>query len=201
MEDGAGRWEQRGFQGPVEAADTHRNRRKRRSVAGTATLAESAAVTARERPLTAVPLGSVFQWGSSLNLLGANNSDTVLILFEHVMSVHYGQQVAAVQLTPKQLSIAQFSSGAHLALQSDIHVKGVCATKVSVGDVAQISRHAHFSLCSEADDLFKVVVKRERSVFSFPHDPKSLWVIVCFLFFSFLCYGFFITIKKQNKIY
>lgn len=74
----------------------------------------------------------MFQWGSSLNLLGANNSDTVLILLEHVMSAHYGQQVAAVQLTPKQLSITQFSSGAHLALQSDIHVKGVCASKVSV---------------------------------------------------------------------
>ncbi|XP_075890571.1 intraflagellar transport protein 140 homolog [Nelusetta ayraudi] len=72
------------------------------------------------------------QWGSSLNLLGANNSDTVLILSEHVMSAHYGQQVAAVQLTPKQLSVTQFSSGAHLALQSDIHVKGVCATKDSV---------------------------------------------------------------------
>lgn len=74
----------------------------------------------------------MFQWGSSLNLLGANNSDTVLILFEHVMSAHYSQQVAAVQLTPKQLSITQFSSGVHLALQSDIHIKGVCATKVGV---------------------------------------------------------------------
>lgn len=74
----------------------------------------------------------MFQWGSSLNLLGANNSDTVLIMFEHVMSADYSQQVAAVQLTPKQLSITQFSSGVHLALQSDIHIKGVCATKVGV---------------------------------------------------------------------
>lgn len=107
----------------------------------------------QEQPLTAALLGFVFQWGSSLNLLGANNSDTVLILFEHVMSAHYGQQVAAVQLSPKQLSVIQFSSGAQLALQSDIHVKGVCATKVSVRDVALISPPGHFSLCSKADDV------------------------------------------------
>lgn len=141
----------------MEAADTHRNRRKRRSAAGTATLPESAAVSEQEPPLTLEPFGLVFQWGSSLNLLGANNSDTVLILSEHVMSAHYGQQVAAVQLTPKQLSITQFSSGAHLALQSDIHVKGVCATKVGVVDVALISCLGHFSLCSEADESFKIL--------------------------------------------
>lgn len=96
--------------------------------------------------LTAEPLVFAFQWGSSLNLLGVNNSDTVLILFEHIMSAHYGQQVAAVQLTPKQLSVTQFSSGAHLALQSEIHVKGVCATKVSV---APVSHQSHFSVCCE----------------------------------------------------
>ncbi|XP_071318478.1 intraflagellar transport protein 140 homolog [Trachinotus anak] len=72
------------------------------------------------------------QWGSSLNLLAANNSNTVLILCEHVMSAHFSQQVAAVQLTPTQLSITQFSSGVNLALQSDIHIKGVCVTKDSV---------------------------------------------------------------------
>ncbi|XP_047465018.1 intraflagellar transport protein 140 homolog [Mugil cephalus] len=72
------------------------------------------------------------QWGSSLNLLAANNSQTVLILWEHVMSAHFSQQVAAVQLTPTQLSIAQFNSGVHLALQSDMHIKGVCVTKDSV---------------------------------------------------------------------
>ncbi|XP_034716265.1 intraflagellar transport protein 140 homolog isoform X1 [Etheostoma cragini] len=72
------------------------------------------------------------QWGSSLNLLVANNSNTVLILCEHVMSAHFSQQVAAVQLTPTQLSITQFTTGAHLALQSDIHIKGVCVTNDSV---------------------------------------------------------------------
>lgn len=73
----------------------------------------------------------LLQWGSSLNLLAANNSNTVLILCEHLMSAHFSQQVAAVQLTPTQLSITQFATGAHLALQSEIHIKGVCVTKVS----------------------------------------------------------------------
>ncbi|XP_069011880.1 intraflagellar transport protein 140 homolog [Embiotoca jacksoni] len=72
------------------------------------------------------------QWGSSLNLLAANNSNTVLILAEHVMSAHFSQQVAAVQLTPSQLSVTQFTSGVHLPLQSDMHIKGVCVTKDSV---------------------------------------------------------------------
>ncbi|KAG8009125.1 hypothetical protein GBF38_011739 [Nibea albiflora] len=72
------------------------------------------------------------QWGSSLNLLAANNSNTVLILCEHLMSAHFSQQVAAVQLTPTQLSITQFATGVHLALQSDMHIKGVCVTKDSV---------------------------------------------------------------------
>uniref|UniRef100_A0A672G7J5 Intraflagellar transport 140 homolog (Chlamydomonas) n=1 Tax=Salarias fasciatus TaxID=181472 RepID=A0A672G7J5_SALFA len=72
------------------------------------------------------------QWGSSLNLLAVNNSNTVVILSEHVMSADFSQQVAAVQLTPTQLSITQFTSGLHVALQSDIHIKGVCVTKDSV---------------------------------------------------------------------
>ncbi|CAN9508576.1 unnamed protein product [Ophioblennius macclurei] len=72
------------------------------------------------------------QWGSSLNLLAVNNSNTVVILSEHVMSADFSQQVAAVQLTPTQLSVTQFTSGAHLALQSDMHIKGVCVTKDSV---------------------------------------------------------------------
>ncbi|XP_035468905.1 intraflagellar transport protein 140 homolog [Scophthalmus maximus] len=72
------------------------------------------------------------QWGSSLNLLAANNSNTVLILCEHVMSAHFSQQVAAVQLTPTQLSITQYATGLHLALQSDTHIQGVCVTKNSV---------------------------------------------------------------------
>lgn len=121
---------------------------------------EADGICHNNRTRTAVTLGTlglVFQWGSSLNLLGANNSDTVLILFEHVMSAHYGQQVAAVQLTPKQLSITQFSSGAHLALQSDIHVKGVCATKVGVALVLCL---CCFSCCCEADYLLKIFLKK-----------------------------------------
>ncbi|KAM4624504.1 intraflagellar transport protein 140 homolog [Polymixia lowei] len=69
------------------------------------------------------------QWGSSLNLLAANSLTTVLILCEHVMSAHFSQQVAAVQLTPSQLSITQFSTGERLTLRADMHIKGVCVTK------------------------------------------------------------------------
>uniref|UniRef100_A0A3Q0REE4 Intraflagellar transport 140 n=1 Tax=Amphilophus citrinellus TaxID=61819 RepID=A0A3Q0REE4_AMPCI len=72
------------------------------------------------------------EWGSSLNLLAANNSNTVLVLCEHVMSAHFSQQVAAVQLSPTQLNITQFHTGLHFSLQSDIHVRGVCVTKHSV---------------------------------------------------------------------
>ncbi|KAI1896231.1 hypothetical protein AGOR_G00092680 [Albula goreensis] len=72
------------------------------------------------------------QWGSSLNLLAANGVSTVLILCEHVMSAHFSQQVAAVQLTPNQLSLSYFSSGSQLSLRSDMHIKGVCVTKDTV---------------------------------------------------------------------
>ncbi|XP_064178375.1 intraflagellar transport protein 140 homolog isoform X2 [Anguilla rostrata] len=72
------------------------------------------------------------QWGSSLNLLAANGVSTVLILCEHVMSAHFSQQVAAVQLTPSQLSLHNFGSGSQLSLRCDSHVKGVCVTKDTV---------------------------------------------------------------------
>uniref|UniRef100_A0A3B5KY38 Intraflagellar transport 140 homolog (Chlamydomonas) n=1 Tax=Xiphophorus couchianus TaxID=32473 RepID=A0A3B5KY38_9TELE len=72
------------------------------------------------------------QWGSNQNLLAANNSRTVLILSEHVMSAHFGQQVAAVQLAPTQLSITNFSRGETLPLQCDMHIRGVCVSKDSV---------------------------------------------------------------------
>lgn len=87
----------------------------------------------------------VFQWGSSLNLLAANNSNTVLILCEHLMSAHYSQQVAAVQLTPVQLSITQFSTGAQLGLQSDMHIKGVCVSKVGVKSAGEIVAYHEYS--------------------------------------------------------
>lgn len=72
------------------------------------------------------------QWGSSLNLLAANNSNTVRILCERVMSAHFSQQVAAVQLTPTQLSVTLFTTGGQLALQADMHIRGVCVTKDAV---------------------------------------------------------------------
>uniref|UniRef100_A0A8C9SZL0 Intraflagellar transport 140 n=1 Tax=Scleropages formosus TaxID=113540 RepID=A0A8C9SZL0_SCLFO len=75
---------------------------------------------------------SQLQWGSGLNLLAARSISTVLILSEHVMSTHFSQQVAAVQLTPNQLSVTYFSAGKQLRLCSDTHIKGVCITKDTV---------------------------------------------------------------------
>lgn len=66
------------------------------------------------------------------------------------MSAHYSQQMAAVQLTPTQLSIAQFSTGTHLPLLSDTHIKGVCATKVNVIEMQHTPRKKDIGLT----DLF-----------------------------------------------
>lgn len=80
--------------------------------------------------------GNRAQWGSSLNLLAANGVSTVLILCEHVMSAHFSQQVAAVQLTPSQLSLYNFGSGSQLSLRADTHIKGVCVAKVRISNPA-----------------------------------------------------------------
>ncbi|XP_012989276.2 intraflagellar transport protein 140 homolog isoform X2 [Esox lucius] len=75
---------------------------------------------------------SQLQWGSNLNLLAAASGATVLILREHVMSAGYSQQVAAVQLTPTQLSLAAFTTDSLLTLRSATHIKGVCVSKDTV---------------------------------------------------------------------
>ncbi|MGH0149767.1 UNVERIFIED_CONTAM: hypothetical protein FKN15_049586 [Acipenser sinensis] len=72
------------------------------------------------------------QWGSSMNLLAVITVSTVQILCEHVMSSHFSQQVAAVQLKPNQLCLSDFSTGTQLSLRTDMHIKGVCVTKDTV---------------------------------------------------------------------
>ncbi|GAA6108114.1 intraflagellar transport protein 140 homolog isoform X1, partial [Tachysurus ichikawai] len=72
------------------------------------------------------------QWGSSLQLLAVCNSSTVLILSEHVMSSHYNQQGAAVQLSPTQISLTCFTSNTHFTLRTDTHVRAVQVTKDTV---------------------------------------------------------------------
>lgn len=104
----------------------------------------------------------LLQWGSSLNLLAANNSNTVLILCEHLMSAHFSQQVAAVQLTPTQLSITQFTTGAHLALQSEIHIKGVCVTKVSGIEKWKCINETSLHLRGDTEGLYKSLALRTR---------------------------------------
>ncbi|MCI4374879.1 hypothetical protein PGIGA_G00011700 [Pangasianodon gigas] len=72
------------------------------------------------------------QWGSSLQLLAVCNSSAVLILSEHVMSSHYSQQGAAVQLSPTQLSLTCFTSNTHLTLRTDTHIRAVQVSKDTV---------------------------------------------------------------------
>ncbi|KAI4899556.1 hypothetical protein NFI96_017646 [Prochilodus magdalenae] len=75
---------------------------------------------------------SQLQWGSSLHLLAVCSSSAVLILSEHVMCSHYSQQVAAVQLTPTQLSLTYFSTDTQLALRTDTHIRAVQVAKDTV---------------------------------------------------------------------
>ncbi|XP_062330983.1 intraflagellar transport protein 140 homolog isoform X2 [Osmerus eperlanus] len=86
---------------------------------------------------------SQLQWGSSLSLLAASSESSVQILCEHVMSAHFSQQVAAVQLTPSQLSLTLFSTTTQLTLRSDMHIRGVCVTKnaVTVWNGKQVTVH------------------------------------------------------------
>ncbi|XP_072535240.1 intraflagellar transport protein 140 homolog [Salminus brasiliensis] len=72
------------------------------------------------------------QWGSSLHLLAVCSTSSVLILSEHVMCSHYSQQVAAVQLTPTQLSLTYFSTDTQLTLRTDTHIRAVQVAKETV---------------------------------------------------------------------
>ncbi|XP_076827042.1 intraflagellar transport protein 140 homolog isoform X2 [Brachyhypopomus gauderio] len=72
------------------------------------------------------------QWGSSLHLLAVSSSGSVLILSEHVMCSHYSQQVAAVQVTPTQLSLSYFSTDTQLTLRTDTHIRAVQVGKDTV---------------------------------------------------------------------
>ncbi|XP_072337471.1 LOW QUALITY PROTEIN: intraflagellar transport protein 140 homolog [Scyliorhinus torazame] len=78
--------------------------------------------------------GNIIQikWGSSKNLLSVISAGTVLILSEQVMSAHFNQQVAAMQVAPNQLNLTFFSSGNQQMLRTDMHVKGVYVTKETV---------------------------------------------------------------------
>uniref|UniRef100_A0A673HQW8 Intraflagellar transport 140 homolog (Chlamydomonas) n=1 Tax=Sinocyclocheilus rhinocerous TaxID=307959 RepID=A0A673HQW8_9TELE len=72
---------------------------------------------------------SELQWGSSSHLLAVCSSSCVVILSEHVMCSHYTQQMAAVQLTPTQLSLANFNTNTHITFHTDTHIRAVQVTK------------------------------------------------------------------------
>uniref|UniRef100_A0A671LEY8 Intraflagellar transport protein 140 homolog n=1 Tax=Sinocyclocheilus anshuiensis TaxID=1608454 RepID=A0A671LEY8_9TELE len=72
---------------------------------------------------------SQLQWGSSSHLLAVCSSSCVVILSEHVLCSHYSQQIAAVQLTPTQLSLANFNTNTHITFHTDTHIRAVQVTK------------------------------------------------------------------------
>ncbi|XP_077980431.1 intraflagellar transport protein 140 homolog [Glandiceps talaboti] len=69
------------------------------------------------------------QWGSSKNYLAVNNIANVIILTEQIMSSHFKDEVACVQVSPSSLSVDMYSAGIHHDLKTDIHIKGVYASK------------------------------------------------------------------------
>uniref|UniRef100_A0A672MYR0 Intraflagellar transport 140 n=1 Tax=Sinocyclocheilus grahami TaxID=75366 RepID=A0A672MYR0_SINGR len=76
---------------------------------------------------------SQLQWGSSSHLLAVcSSSSCVVILSEHVLCSHYSQQMAAVQLTPAQLSLANFNTNTHITFHTDTHIRAVQVTKDTV---------------------------------------------------------------------
>jgi intraflagellar transport protein 140 len=74
----------------------------------------------------------MLKWGANKNLIAVNTNVGVQILNENVMNSHYWQQVGGVQVAPGHLSIESFTVGAVQDLKTDIHIKGVFVSKVSV---------------------------------------------------------------------
>uniref|UniRef100_A0A8C9J5C3 Intraflagellar transport 140 n=1 Tax=Panthera tigris altaica TaxID=74533 RepID=A0A8C9J5C3_PANTA len=72
------------------------------------------------------------KWGSRKSLLAVNSISSVVILSEQAMCSHFHQQVAAVQTSPSLLSVSFLSTGMTHSLRTDMHVRGVFATKDAV---------------------------------------------------------------------
>lgn len=65
-------------------------------------------------PLTTIQLsGCIAEVGfcKKRDILSANNSTTVYILKQHVMSTHYNQEMAVVQVSAHELSISSPATG------------------------------------------------------------------------------------------
>lgn len=72
---------------------------------------------------------SQIQWAGSKGLLAVKSEETVIILNEQVMNAHYNHEIAAVQVSPSQLAIENFTTSYQQDLKTDIHIKGVFVTK------------------------------------------------------------------------
>ncbi|XP_046953797.1 intraflagellar transport protein 140 homolog [Lynx rufus] len=72
------------------------------------------------------------KWGSRKSLLAVNSISSVVILSEQAMCSHFHQQVAVVQTSPSLLSVSFLSTGVTHSLRTDMHIRGVFATKDAV---------------------------------------------------------------------
>ncbi|CAM9937918.1 intraflagellar transport protein 140 homolog isoform X2 [Lampetra fluviatilis] len=81
------------------------------------------------------------KWGSRKNLLAVNAVQYVAILSEQVMSSHFNQQVAAVQVAPTHLSIYFYLSSTPHSLKTDFHIRGIYVTQdlITVWNGSQIT--------------------------------------------------------------
>ena len=65
-------------------------------------------------PLTTIQLSgciSEVAFCKKRDILSANNSTSVYILKQHVMSTHYNQEMAVVQVSAHELSISSYVTG------------------------------------------------------------------------------------------
>jgi len=131
---GDGERSERWHKNTVETPDTSRGGRKHLTATGTAPFW---GYTNNVYKLTCISSMSevslCLQWGSSSHLLAvcSSNSSSVVVLSEHVMCSHYSQQMAAVQLTPTQLGLANFNTNTHITFHADTHIRAVQVTKVT----------------------------------------------------------------------
>ncbi|XP_033630790.1 intraflagellar transport protein 140 homolog [Asterias rubens] len=75
--------------------------------------------------------GNILQakWGTSRDYLALNSIHSVVVLHAHDMSAHIKDKVAAVQTGPSTMCIDLLGTGAHHEVKTDIHIKGIYATK------------------------------------------------------------------------
>ncbi|EDV20700.1 uncharacterized protein TRIADDRAFT_60914 [Trichoplax adhaerens] len=91
---------------------------------------------------TSLETGDLLQigWDASGTLIATRTGIAAYILSEQIMSHHFGDDVAAIQVSPSQLSIYCYGTQMLQELKTDIHIKGIfaCKDKVAVWNGSQL---------------------------------------------------------------